>query len=299
VRVPWRVVQGAWRRTGLPRAEHLVPSADIVHATSLVPPPTRRPIVSTVHDLAALDHPELHPRRSVDQLRAQVDALDRSAVVLTVSHTTAAALEARGFPADRIVVTPLGVTPRRDTGLTPPAGRYVLAVGALVPRKGLDTLVRAMAAVPPDVRLVLAGPAGGAEPELRALAAAPDRAGRVEFLGAVDDATLAALYRGASLLCFPSVSEGFGLPVVEAMAAGVPVVASDIDAVREVGGDAVVRVPVGDVEAFAAALSALLDDDDRRGTLAAAGRERAGLFTWEATAAKTIEAYERAAATRR
>jgi glycosyltransferase involved in cell wall biosynthesis len=297
--VPLRVIQRAWTLAGAPTAERLAGRADVVHATSLVPPPTRLPIVSTVHDLAALDHPELHPQRSVDQLRAQVAALDRAAVVLTVSHTTAAGLEARGFPAERIIVSPLGVTPPRDVGIAPPPGDYVLAVGALVPRKGLATLVRAMAAVPSGMRLLLVGPPGPAEAELRELAAQPGVAGRVEFLGAVDDATLAALYRGATLLCFPSVSEGFGLPVVEAMTAGVPVVASDIDVVREVGGDAVVRVPVGDVDAFATAIVALATDDSRRRSLVAQGRDRARLYTWEATAARTVEAYERAVATLR
>jgi glycosyltransferase involved in cell wall biosynthesis len=298
LRVPLRVVQRAWTLVRTPTAERLAGPADLVHATSLVPPPTRLPIVSTVHDLAALEHPALHPRRSLDQLRAQVDALDRAAVVLSVSHATAAALAARGFSADRIVVTPLGVTPPRDEGLAPPPGPYLLAVGGLVPRKGLDTLVAAMAHVPADVRLMLAGPSGEAEPELRQRAAAPGVSGRVKFLGAVDEAQLAALYRGALALCFPSVSEGFGLPVVEAMAAGVPVIASDIDVVREVAGDAAVKVPVGDVSAWAHEIGRLVDDAGERRRLIDLGRRRATVFTWEATARGTLAAYERAVASR-
>jgi glycosyltransferase involved in cell wall biosynthesis len=113
----------------------------------------------------------------------------------------------------------------------------------------------------------------------------------VTRLGSVSDSALAALYRDALALCFPSVSEGFGLPVLEAMAAGLPVVAADIPATREVAGDAAVLVPASDVGAWADAIAALASDSAMRERLTIAGRRRGGEFTWERTAKATIEAY--------
>jgi glycosyltransferase involved in cell wall biosynthesis len=177
-------------------------------------------------------------------------------------------------------------------GLEP--GSYLLFVGTVEPRKGIDVLLAAHAAVRrqghPDLRLVVAGPPGwGETPAL-------DGAG-VVAPGRVDEHTLDALYRGALALVVPSRSEGFGLPALEAMARGCPVVASDAGALPEVVGDAGLLVPPGDADALAGALDRLLTDEDLTATLADAGRQRAATFTWSACTAAHIAAYHAALGT--
>jgi glycosyltransferase involved in cell wall biosynthesis len=187
------------------------------------------------------------------------------------------------------------VSPPGRSQLPPPPTRpdYVLTVGSLDLRKGQDVLLRALASVD-DANLVLVGPDGWRAGTIRALAEQLGVAHRVEFAGHVSDERLAELYAGAAVVCVPSRAEGFGLPVLEAMAAGVPVVASDLPATREVGGDDVAFVPADDPEALATALGNLLADEGRRAVLGASGRHRAAAHTWEAVARATITAYERA-----
>jgi glycosyltransferase involved in cell wall biosynthesis len=170
---------------------------------------------------------------------------------------------------------------------------YLLTVATLEPRKGLDVLLAALAAEPRDLLpLVVVGQAGwgGVEPGAMARALGlPD--GSVRALGRVPDADLAALLHGAAALVMPSRAEGFGLPVLEAMAAGVPVLSSDVPALREVGGGATVVTPVGDAAALAGALRDLLGDPARQEELRAAGRRRAADFSWVAVAARLWELY--------
>jgi glycosyltransferase involved in cell wall biosynthesis len=296
LRVPLRVVQATWRITGLPRAEHLAPGVQLIHSLDLIPPPTGLPLVATVHDLVALEHPGLHPARAVRQQEARLAALDRAEVVLADSHATADALVRFGVAADRVAVAQLGLTtlpPARPSAAR--EGSYVLAVGTLSPRKGLDTLVRALAAIPDSsVRAVLAGPDDGCGDQLADLAERCGVAARVELAGRVDDIELAGLYRDAALLCYPSVAEGFGLPVLESLASGLPVVATDLPVLRELAGDAAVYVPVGDDEALAGAMLRVLQDDGHAAALRRAGPLRARTFTWDATAEATVAAYARA-----
>ena len=267
--------------------------ADVVHAPSLaVPPPGRRPLVVTVHDLAFLSHPEFFPRRG-RAFHQQGLALARAeaAAVVVPSCSTGGELAAHGFPAERIHVVPHGIDPPAGAAVvaTPVDGAYVLAVGTIEPRKGLDVLLAAFGALGPGVRLVVAGPRGwGQVPGL-------DRPG-VVALGRVDEATLDALYRGAVALAVPSRTEGFGLPALEAMARGCPVVASDAGALPEVVGDAGVLVPAGDPDALAGALAGLLADDGRRQAMGDAGRRRAARFTWAACVDGHVAAYRAALA---
>jgi glycosyltransferase involved in cell wall biosynthesis len=168
---------------------------------------------------------------------------------------------------------------------------YVLFVGTVEPRKGVDVLLAAHAALRrqgrPDLRLVVAGPPGwGETPSL-------DGPG-VVAPGRVDEATLDALYRGAAALAVPSRSEGFGLPALEAMARGCPVVASNAGALPEVVGDAGLLVPPGDPDALAAALESLLSDDSLAASLGAAAHRRAATFTWSACVAAHLAAYQAA-----
>jgi glycosyltransferase involved in cell wall biosynthesis len=169
----------------------------------------------------------------------------------------------------------------------------ILVVGTLDPRKGQDVLLRALTRLP-DVRAVLVGPDQWQAASIRALATELGLDGRVDFLGRVTDDELASCYRESTLVCVPSRAEGFGLVVLEAMAFGVPVVASDLPAIREVGGDAVTLVPPEDPAALAGAIADLLADGARQDLLVAAGRVAARRWTWEATARATLRAYERA-----
>lgn len=296
--VPLRVVQRSWAWTGMPRPESFIGPVDVVHALDLAPPPSRLPVVATVHDLTAVDYPDLHPPRRVAQQRTQLRTLGRARVVIADSQATRERLIAHGIDGAAIVVVPLGRTGPQGEPSSPNRHRpYLLAVGEVTRRKGHDVLLRAFARADLDgVELVLAGPDGFDAGFRTQLIAELGIADRVDVLGRVDDATLASLYAGALALCFPSRAEGFGLPVVEAMGAGLPVVAGDIDVLREVARENALFVKPGDDEALAASLEQIVGDRALRNKLSAGGRERAAAFTWERTARMTIDAYRRALA---
>jgi glycosyltransferase involved in cell wall biosynthesis len=296
--IPLRLVQQSWSFAGRPGAERLAPGCDVVHTPDLVPPPTRRPLVLTVHDLVALEHPNLHPPRSyVVQRRQLAAAAELATVVVAVSNATATALTVRGVDPDRIVVAPNGVTalPRARPELVAP-GRFLLAVGSLTPRKGLDTLVTAFARadLPHDLRLVLAGPPGFRADAVTDTIASSGVAGRVDVLGRVSDEMLAALYSACAAVCVPSIAEGFGLPILEAAAAGAPVIASDLPVFHEVAGDAAVYARASDPRAWANALERVMHDKELRDTLRERGLAVAREHTWDRAAAVTLGAYERA-----
>ncbi len=174
----------------------------------------------------------------------------------------------------------------------------MLYAGAIEPHKNAATAIEAIAGAAPGVRLVMAGPWSAVrERRLRGLAARVGAEGRVEWLGVLTPARLAAVRSGALAALVPSRKEGFGLPVLEAMAAGVPVLASDTPALREVGGEAATYLPPGDPAAWAAAISALAEEGaPEREARARGGRERAASFTWERTAEGLLAAYRDAAA---
>jgi glycosyltransferase involved in cell wall biosynthesis len=295
-----------WRRFDGPVAEWWTGHVDVVHGTNFVVPPTRSAAqVVTVHDLTTVRFPELCSQAALAYPDLVRRALARGATVHT--HTTAMAaevMEAFGVGPDRVRAVPSGVDqPRLDHGpapaVTPP---YVLALGTVEPRKDLPTLVRAFDAVAdshPDLRLVIAGPRGWGEQTLTEVVAASQYRTRIERLGWVTDGQRADLLRGASLLAYPSLYEGFGLPPLEAMAERVPVVAMAAASVAEVVGDAAALVPVGDIDALAAALIHVLDDHAERDRLIEAGTRRVALFTWERCASGLADLYRDAAATRR
>ena len=291
----------AWHRLRGPAIR--VP-ADVVHATSLaVPPPGRRPLVVTVHDLVFLRQPEhLTPRGVSFHRRGLAVARREAATVVVPTAFGRQELAEEGFDPDRVHVAHHGV----EAPAAPAAGvtaaqlrrlkvdtPFVLFVGTLEPRKGVRDLLDAHAALriaAPDLGLVLAGPLGWGPPlDL----SAPG----VMALGSVDDAQLDALYRAAVALALPSRYEGFGLPVLEAMTRGCPVVTTDAACLPEVAGGAAELVPVGDVDALAVALQRILSDADHRERMVAAGHQRAAGFSWDASARAHATAY--AAATSR
>jgi glycosyltransferase involved in cell wall biosynthesis len=292
-RLPERLIERWWRSTGVPRIEHLIKGADLVHATGLEPPPTRLPLVMTIHDVLAVTRPDLHTEAAVARQRRHLAALGRATVVLSVSQTTADDLVRLGLSADRIEVTRMACAPLPSPAPVPGVGPgFVLAVGELHPRKGLDVLIRSLVRAT-EVTIVIAGPDAGAGPALARLASELDVDRRVRFVGRVSDAQLAWLYHEAMLLAFASRGEGFGLPLLEALGAGLPVIASDLPVFREVAGEAAMFFPVGDPAALGSAMAHLARDGAARRDLARAGLDRARGFTWEATAEATVACYRR------
>lgn len=299
ISMPLRIVQRTWDLP-VPRiidpwtVERICGPVDLAHSIDLVPPPTRAPVVATMHDLAALDAPELHPPGVVTQARRRLAALDRVDAIIANSYATADALARRGISEDRISVVHLAPhpLPAGDGTELPVAGSYVLAVGELTARKDYPTMFEAFARSGLKHSLVVVGPSGFGAEVVRAAAVASGLGPRLILAGAVDDQILGALYAQAVGYLLTSRQEGFGIPLVEAMGRGVPIIASDLEAVREVTAGAAVLAAPGDVSGFAGALR-LLDDPVERDRLRVAGLARAADFSWERTTAETIAIYQR------
>lgn len=300
LRVPLRIVHETWRRFGRPRVDRLIGDVDLVHSLDMVPPPSRLPVVTTVYDLGAIKRPELYPPRSERIAARQLDAARRADVVITDSQAVRGELAESGFDESRVVVVHGAPVPLPPAGATPlEAEPYLLVVGALAASKGSRILVSAFAkARLAGVRLVFAGATGFGGEGLPEVAASMGLADQVTFLGRVDDATLAALYEGALALCCASLVEGFGLPALEAMHAGVPVVATTLDALREVAGDAARWVAPDDDASLADGLRDIVENEMLRTRLIELGRKRAAQFTWDRAAEATIAAYRLALANR-
>lgn len=284
-----------WHQLRRPR---LTLPTDVVHAPSLAIPPVRgAPLVVTVHDVAFLREPDSFTRRGLSFHRRGLTIAHReAAVIITASRFARDELVSVGFDRDRIHLAPHGVevrTPEEPEqiddrvvalGLEPP---FVLAVGTIEPRKGLDLLAAGFAIAReklPNLSLAIVGPDGWLEvPGL-------DSPG-IRRLGTVDERTLDALYRRALVCAVPSRYEGFGLPALEAMARGCPVIASNAASLPEVVGSAGTLVPVGDIELLARSIVEIADDRELRDEMAQRGQTRAAGFTWQGSAHAHAAAY--------
>ncbi len=297
-----------WARTGIPVVEWWTGRVDVVHGTNFVVPPARRADrVVSVWDLTTARYPEM----CTPTARRYPDLIRRAIAAGAWVHTGAEAMAAEiidffDVPPSRVRVVAPGIARHGDDGPaaggegadpTIPVARasagvqagmistrpYILGLGTTEPRKDFPGLVAAfgiLAAAHPDLELRITGPRGWAEDDVvEAIAASPYRQ-RIVRAGWVPD--VQPLLRGATLLAYPSRYEGFGLPPLEAMALGVPVVATAVGALPEVLGDAAAQVPPGDPGALAAAMDRVLTDDGYRRRLVQAGLERASLYTWEA-----------------
>lgn len=269
------------------------------------------PAVVTAYDLVAFRYPRTMQWRNLLALRVLLPpSLARADHIMAISHATGQDLQRYlGVPADRITVVPPGVAPTlapvepedartrvaRTLAVEKP---YLLAVGTLEPRKNLVAAIRAFATLAAGVRrenlLVVAGAAGWRNSSLHAEAAPLVAEGTLRFLGYVPDAELPALYSGARALCFPSLYEGFGIPVIEAMACGSPVLASDIPVLREVAADAAVFMPPEDTSSWAEAMRDALTTD-RYASLREKGLRRARKFTFDRSARLVLEVFSRVA----
>jgi glycosyltransferase involved in cell wall biosynthesis len=278
----------------------------VVHAPTLLVPPARPDtrLVVTVHDVVPWTHPEtLTPRGVAFHQAMAARAASTADVLVTPTRAVAEAVRTYLNPRGPVVPVLSGASVRpvpedaadrcQRLGATPP---YILFVGTAEPRKGVDVLVKAMARPElADQTLVAAGPPGWGGVSVSALAQAAGVGDRTVVTGRVSDLDLASLYAAARVVVMPSRAEGFGLPVLEAMAYGVPVVTSDDPALVEVGGGATVTTPVGDDVALAAAIHRVVTDSSVRRQLFRAGLGRAADLTWTRTAERMWQVYRQAA----
>jgi glycosyltransferase involved in cell wall biosynthesis len=298
--LPRRPLVAAWQQGRGPRPA----DCDLVHAPTLLAPPRgRTPLVVTIHDAVPWTHPGTLTPRGVDWHRAMAARVARTADAVVVPTQAVADALADLLPlGDRVRVIGEGASSdlelpadadARAVALDLPEQGYLFTFATLEPRKGLDVLIAAMARpVAPQLPLLIAGQPGwgGVDPlsQAASLGLAPNR---VRLLGRVSDADLAVLLNRATAVVVPSRAEGFGLPLLEAMAAGAPVVISDDPALVEVGGGAAAVVPAGDSAMLAQVVCEVAIDPVRRAAMAAAGVERAASFTWEAAATTTWKLY--------
>ncbi len=309
VELPWsiRTLYPAWDWFGRPNLPSALADHDVVHATNHAAVPPVRPgqrLVVTVHDLAFERYPDLFPRRWLALYRRGLRAaIDRADAILVPSSSVRDDLIGR-VDAERIHVTPLAAWQRwvpaeiveadreelADHGITPP---YILAVGTIEPRKNLVRLVQAyrrLAEQGLPQSLVLIGDDGWGADKLRA-ELAKGGPGRVVRAGGLSANTLATAYADADVVAYVSLYEGFGLPVLEAMSAGAPVVTSNTSSLPEVAGDAALLVDPEDVGGIAGALARVLTDPALADDLRRRGRERAAMFSWTETARATLGVY--------
>ena len=307
VPLPARVLLRSWARSDQPRIDRWLQPARVVHATNYLAPPSVHPTLVSVYDCSFARYPEL----CTPEVRAFEPivrrAIARGATVHTGSHFVAAEIEeifGNGLSAaGRLVVVPLGVPALGAASALPEAAAarldgapFVLAIGTIEPRKNFPHLVGAfgeLAVRHQDLRLVIAGHDGPARPAVdRAIERLdPPARDRVDVLGSVSDGERRALLDHAAALAYPSIYEGFGFPILEAMTAHVPVVAARAGSIPEVAGDAALLVEPTDEHGLANAIERVIDDDKLRADLVARGEERVHAFSWDATARGLNDVY--------
>jgi glycosyltransferase involved in cell wall biosynthesis len=283
---------------------------EVLHSTFTPPPILSGPEVLTLHCLSSFVHPEFYSRPIAWRLNTLLRVgMRRASCVLCVSQTTADDVHGRfGVPRDRLAVSYNGVghrfrpvpadeARRRVREALGVDGPYALFLGKLEPRKNVTRLLQAFAefrrATGSDTQLLLAGHRTSVTPALDEQIAALDLEGAILQAGYVPSDVLASLYAGARMFLFPSLWEGFGIPIIEAMACGTPVLTSSVTCLPEIAGDAAVLVDPRSTASIAEGIARLDTSADLRRTLVARGFDRARLFTWDNCARATLETYTR------
>lgn len=284
----------------------------VYHDPNFLPLAFAGPRVITIHDLSCFQHPQSHPRERVEVMQRRLpEAIAGVEAILTVSEFTRQQVIGHfGVAPGKVIATPLAAGPEffpRDhadlaqalgsLGLA--AGNYCLSVGTLEPRKNLLSALHAFSMLPRPLRarfpLVIVGMKGWDTQPIEQAMADMLAAGEVRVLGYQPSALLPLLYAGARFLVYPSLYEGFGLPPLEALASGTPVIASNCSSIPEVVGDAAILTEPRDVEAMRDAMRSLLEDDTRHAELRQRGLKRAQGFSWQRCATATAEVYRKLA----
>jgi glycosyltransferase involved in cell wall biosynthesis len=299
-----RPFHAMWRHVNSPSIEWWTGPIDVVHGTNFVVPPSRRAAeVVTVHDVTFLRFPDMCEPVTLRSATLIRRAIRRGAMVHTPSHTVAEeVVELLNVPPERVRAVYNGVDPPMPQGPGNEAlgddGPYILGLGTVEPRKDFPLLVQAfdmIAGDHPGVRLIIAGPPGWDEQRLSVTLDGVRHPGQFRRIGWIAPPLRTPLLKNSLAFVQPSVYEGFGLPPLEAMSVGTPVVATRAGAVPEVVGDAALLTPVGDADALAAALTRVIEDNSERSRLVEAGYRRAAEFTWERCASGLRALYEDAA----
>ena len=294
-KLPRQILYEMWNMLNIPKAENLIKSVDLVHASGGAIPPTDLPLVATIHDLSWREQNDWFPPRGRRFAETWLDKAREAERIICPSKTTFNDLVKAGFDEQRIRIVPLGVKTRNvdkqqvkdlleENSINTP---FVIWVGTVEPRKNIPILLEAMQQIP-EIPLVLIGPKGW-ESDLEPLIA--PIADRVKIIGEVDEATKHTWYKAASVFCFPSLMEGFGLPVAEAMSHGTPVVTSSTTATAEVAGDSTLLIDPKSADAIAESIMEILYKPELAQQLSEKGLERAKKMTWEDTALATADIY--------
>ncbi len=284
---------------------------DVYHGPDCIAPATGKPTVLTIHDLTVLSHPQFHSKPNRVFMRLALPTMVRRATVIIADSesTRREVIKRLGVHRDTLTVIYPGINHERFHQVAPAAAArqvasalkidkpYVLALGTLEPRKNLITLLRAFAGTIRDheCQLVLAGSPGWGRNELENTVAALGLASRVHITGYVADELLASLYSAAMTFVYPSWFEGFGFPVLEAMACGTPVICSNTSSIPEIAGDAALLCHPGDAATMGAQLRELAANPDQRRIMGERGLRQAAKFRWSRAADETIQTYYRAA----
>lgn len=312
--VPSVLVKPLWSPV-IPAAikERMLGDVDVVHSTTYAAPRLRdrkKRLVATIYDLTALTHPECHRRQNVRIcVKGIRDAVRYADAIIAISeHTKKDLVEHAGCPPELVTVTPLAADPMYRP-VDEPAGhdrvrtryglprRYILFIGSLEPRKNVRTLIEAYARLPERLRqefsLVVAGARGWKNSDVQDTVGRLGVEDHVTFAGYIDRADISTVYSMAEVFVYPSLYEGFGLPILESMACGTPVITSNTSSMPEVAGEAAELVTPTDTDELASALTRVLDDEALRLDMRARGLERSGEFTWERCARETVGVYEK------
>jgi glycosyltransferase involved in cell wall biosynthesis len=296
--LPRPVLYESWHRLRAPKVQRATGRVDVIHATTAAMPPRSAPLVATIHDLAWVSYPEHFTKRGLRFFETGLQLARRDAdLILCSSLATMKDCRANGIDPQKMRHVPPAVNASRaaDDLISGVRSRYglerdyVMWTGTIEPRKNLRGLVQAFGSLDrPDLDLVLVGPRGWNE-DLDAVVS-PIR-DRVRLLGFVPASDLGPLYAGARVFCYPSLLEGFGLPVLEAMAQGTPVVTANGTSTEELGQDASMLVDPRDPDSIAGGLREVLEDEAVWRKLSEAGPQRASEYSWDRTAELTLRAY--------
>lgn len=299
-RSPYPLLYDTWNRSERNGFDRLAPNADVVHLTlALCPARKRVPQVCTVHDMFPVTHPDVLTARGANVLSAGLDRVFQRADLIAVpSQATADEVMALGaVSSERLRVVPWGADPVEftDAELAAVSRRlglpdsFVMFAGTLEPRKNLDVLLAALDTPGNSAHLVIVGPAGWGDVASRVSRVASDR---LHLLGSLERRDLLAVMTRANALCMPSLAEGFGLPVLEAMAQGTPVIHSECAALSEVAGETGSVAGTTDVQAWANQMMGFTQEHARSVEIGLAAAKRAAEFTWARSARDMRRVYE-------